>query len=140
MRSIEVPASCSSKENIGRNIKISLTNDAALRVKMGAKKNGTGTIENSLLPDEISEDHWGELNNHQYQLFLEDEENKKNEKLKKRDMVRETLQKQLEQQRELERQRVQYNKNIDTLMLNNAKKELDAEKKKVREMSKKVEL
>lgn len=35
---------------------------------------------------------------------------------------------------------MQYNKNIDTLMLNNAKKELDAEKKKQREMKKKVEL
>ena len=33
-----------------------------------------------------------------------------------------------------------YNKNIDTLMLNKAKQELDAEKKKQREMQKKVEL
>lgn len=33
-----------------------------------------------------------------------------------------------------------YNKNIDTLMLNKAKQELDAEKKKRREMQKKVEL
>lgn len=55
-------------------------------------------------------------------------------------MVRETLQKQLEQQRELKKQSIQYNKKIDTLMLNNAKKEMDVEKKKVREMTKKVEL
>jgi len=44
-----------------------------------------------LLPNEISEDHWGEINNHQYQLYLEDEEKLKNEKLKKRNLVRETL-------------------------------------------------
>jgi hypothetical protein len=44
-----------------------------------------------LLPNEISNDHWGEINNHQYQLFLEDEERIKNEKLKKRNLVRETL-------------------------------------------------
>jgi len=44
-----------------------------------------------LLPNEISEDHWGEINNHQYQLYLEDEERLKNEKLKKRNLVRETL-------------------------------------------------
>ena len=61
-----------------------MNNDAALRVKMGAKKN----TDNSLLPDEIADDHWAEINNYQYQLFLEDEDKKKNEKLKKRDMVR----------------------------------------------------
>jgi len=44
-----------------------------------------------LLPNEIAEDHWGEINNHQYQLFLEDEEKKKNDKLKRRDLIRETL-------------------------------------------------
>jgi hypothetical protein len=44
-----------------------------------------------LLPNEISEDHWGDINNHQYQLYLEDEEKLKNEKLKKRNLVRETL-------------------------------------------------
>lgn len=43
------------------------------------------------MPDELSNDHWGEVNNHQYQLFLEDEERIKNEKLKKRNLVRETL-------------------------------------------------
>jgi|TARA_B110000305_G_C19355720_1_gene596664 hypothetical protein len=43
------------------------------------------------VPDELSNDHWGEVNNHQYQLFLEDEERIKNEKLKKRNLVRETL-------------------------------------------------
>jgi Fe-S cluster biosynthesis and repair protein YggX len=49
------------------------------------------------LPNEISEDHWAEINNHQYQLYLEDEERLKNEKLKKRNLIRETLQQQLEQ-------------------------------------------
>jgi hypothetical protein len=44
-----------------------------------------------LLPNEISEDHWGDINNHQYQLYLEDEEKLKNEKLKKRNLVRDTL-------------------------------------------------
>lgn len=63
MRSIEVPHN-RSKNNDRNSQRINLTNDAALRVKMGAKKNGYGTIENNLLPDEISEDHWGELNNH----------------------------------------------------------------------------
>ena len=33
----------------------------------------------------------------------------------------------------MKKKHIQYNKNIDTMMLNNAKKELDAEKKKVRE-------
>lgn len=56
---------------------------------MGAQKKGAA--DNSLLPDEISDDHWGEINNHNYQLFMEDEEKKRNEKLKKRDLVRETL-------------------------------------------------
>jgi hypothetical protein len=43
------------------------------------------------VPNEISNDHWGEINNHQYQLYLEDEERLKNDKLKKRNLVRETL-------------------------------------------------
>ena len=43
------------------------------------------------MPNEISNDHWGEINNHQYQLYLEDEERLKNDKLKKRNLVRETL-------------------------------------------------
>jgi len=75
-------------ENDQYNYAINLNNDAALRVKMGVQKNA---LDNSLLPSEIAEDHWAEINNHQYQLFLEDEEKKKNEKIKKRDMVRETL-------------------------------------------------
>jgi len=33
----------------------------------------------------------------------------------------------------MKKKHIQYNKNIDTMMLNNAKKELDAEKKKARE-------
>jgi Fe-S cluster biosynthesis and repair protein YggX len=62
---------------------------------MGAQKKGG--LDTSLLPNEISEDHWAEINNHQYQLYLEDEERLKNEKLKKRNLIRETLQQQLEQ-------------------------------------------
>lgn len=108
---------------------------ADLRIKMGTKK-----PFDSLLPDEISEDHWAELNNHAYRLHCEDQEKKKQEILNKRSLVRDTLQKQLEEQRVHKQKYIQYNKNIDTLMLNNAKKELDAEKKKAREMKKKVEL
>ena len=55
---------------------------------MGTMKKG---VADNLLPEELSDDHWGEINNHQYQLFLEDEEKKRNEKLKKRDLVRDTL-------------------------------------------------
>lgn len=60
---------------------------------MGKKKG----LDETLLPDEIGEDHWAEINNHQYQLFLEDEEKQRNEKLKKRELVRDTLKKQLSQ-------------------------------------------
>ena len=56
---------------------------------MGKKKG----LDETLLPEEIGEDHWGEINNHQYQLFLEDEEKQRNEKLKKRELVRDTLKK-----------------------------------------------
>ena len=55
---------------------------------MGQSKKGGDT---SLIPDELADDHWAEINNYQYQLFLEDEMKKKQEKLKKRDMVRDTL-------------------------------------------------
>lgn len=41
---------------------------ADLRIKMGTKKSPF----DNLLPDEISEDHWAELNNHAYRLHCED--------------------------------------------------------------------
>lgn len=40
----------------------------------------------------------------------------------------------------MKKKHIQYNKNIDTLMLNNAKKGLDADKKRARELKKMVEL
>ena len=139
IRSIEVVSNNKAiPEKDKYNYSINLNNDAALRVKMGAQKKGG--LDNSLLPNEISEDHWAEINNHQYQLYLEDEERLKNEKLKKRNLIRETLQKQIEQQEQIKKKHLQQNKNIDTQMLNNAKRGLDAEKKKVRELQKKVEL
>lgn len=88
VRSIEVVSNAIPQKD-QYSYSINLNNDAALRVKMGAQKKGG--LDNSLLPNEISEDHWGEINNHQYQLYLEDEERLKNEKLKKRNLVRETL-------------------------------------------------
>ena len=87
LKSIDVVKSA-QQEKDPYNYAINLSNDAALRVKMGAQKKGP---DDSLLPNEIAEDHWGEINNHQYQLFLEDEEKKKNDKLKRRDLIRETL-------------------------------------------------
>ena len=88
VRSIEVVSNAIPQKD-QYSYSINLNNDAAFRVKMGAQKKGG--LDNSLLPNEISEDHWGEINNHQYQLYLEDEERLKNEKLKKRNLVRETL-------------------------------------------------
>ena len=42
---------------------------ADLRIKMGTKK---GDQYDNLLPDELSEDHWAELNNHAYRLHCEE--------------------------------------------------------------------
>ena len=66
VRSIEVVSNTNNaiptKEKY--NYSINLNNDAALRVKMKAQKKGG--LDTSLLPNEISEDHWAEINNHQY--------------------------------------------------------------------------
>ena len=45
------------------NYEINLKQDPQLRVKMGAYKKGQ---DPALIPEDISEDHWGEINNYQY--------------------------------------------------------------------------
>ena len=49
-------------------------NFADLRIKMGTKKEDP---YDKLIPDELSEDHWAELNNHAYRLYCEEQERKR---------------------------------------------------------------
>ena len=74
------------------------SNYADLRVKIGVKQenqnqNAESTQDGSLMPEIISDNHWGEIDRHAYILHLETQKKEKEDQIKKRNLVRETLQK-----------------------------------------------
>jgi hypothetical protein len=71
-----------------------------LRIKIGQQKpRDSNTIENEVseVISDLDDDQWGEIHNHDYQLWVEQEAKKKRDHQLKRDKVRDTLNVQLKE-------------------------------------------
>ena len=61
------------------------------------------------VPSEVGDDQWAEINNYDFHLYQEQKRKEKEDHKQKRDMVRQTLQKQLEEQAQQRQKNVEYN-------------------------------
>lgn len=118
---------------------------ADLRIKMGAKRSQNGSLKNSAMgdyeqaPTDLDDNHWAEINKYNYHLWVQDNERRKQDIKSKKELVKSTLDKQLKEQTRQRQQINDYNKKMDRILLDNAKREIEMEKKERLDHKKKVE-
>jgi predicted aconitase len=78
----------------------------------------------------LSEDVWGELPKYQALMHAEQMKKEKQDLKNKRNMVRETLDKQMKDQAESRRRAQERAKEVDAMILGKAQAELEAERQK----------
>jgi len=73
---------------------------ADIRVKMGNKRSpGKYEVDNESLPSDMGDDLWGEIPKFQHQRYLQDLKKQKVDKIAKKNMIRQTLDKQMEERK-----------------------------------------
>lgn len=111
-----------------------LSSDIIMRAKLGHASRSPDIDDRMSVPSQLSDDMWGEVP--KYQAYLQ-EENKRKERetfLKKRSLVKNTLEQQMqdrlkEKQKERERER-----EMDNMILKRAKEEIEQDKRKKEEL------
>jgi hypothetical protein len=111
-----------------------LSSDVIMRAKLGHASRSPDVDDRMSVPSQLSDDMWGEVP--KYQAYLQ-EENKRKERetfLKKRSLVKNTLEQQMqdrlkEKQKERERER-----EMDNMILKRAKEEIEQDKRKKEEL------
>lgn len=98
-------------------------NFAGIRVnKLGKKKlpdkyskslNTAGAEDIESIPSDIENDQWAEINKYDYELYMQQQREKKEEYLMKRNMVRNTLEQQLNEQKVEKQKNIEYNQKMD---------------------------
>ena len=93
---------------------------ADLRVKIGAKRASKGgdeinkrknvPFDQESVPSDIDDDQWAEIHNYDYQQYLLEQKKVKKQMQDKKDLVKETLDRQLKEQERDRMKTIQYNK------------------------------
>ena len=96
-------------------------------------------VDQESIPSDLSENQWAEINNYDFKLYQEQQNKHKKDLIDKKNLVRNTLNVQMEEQRQARMKLLDYNQKMDKLMIKNAKKELDIEKQQKLEQIKKME-
>lgn len=139
-------------KNPDANDSLSMNNFADIRLKLGKKKipdrfqkmvkastiEGVNDVES--IPSEIGTDQWNEINQHDFQLYEQQQREKKNEEIATKVMVKKTLDIQMKERQEQKQKIIEYNQKMDHLMLKKARRELELERRRKYEQSKRVEL
>lgn len=97
-------------------------------------------VDQESIPSDLSENQWAEINNYDFKLYQEQLNKHKKDLIDKKNMVRNTLNVQIEEQRQARLKLIDYNQKMDKLMIKNAKKELEVEKQQKQEQIKKMEV
>lgn len=120
-------------------------NYANLRLKCGVQKPGgrhksPDQNEVESLPSQLDENQWAEIHNYDFHLYQQQQKQMRQDLKDKKNLVKKTLDHQIQEQKQTKQQTLDYNQQMDRMILRNARREIEIEKKHRYEQKKKVEL